>query len=150
MSYIYVLWVVFLSYGVIYGKYIFNEKYPCICQHATKVQYCKGQTERTLWVLFTSNILISFRISASKFDYNLAHGKIAYQSSNHIHPLQPTAAKAVDGNRDPTFNHGSCAHTESSTQPFWVVDLGNVYRIAYVTITNRLGKHIITNALIRN
>ena len=84
---------------------------------------------------------MSYRISASNFGYNLARGRNAYQNSKLYHGAQPTADKAVDGERDPKFSHGSCTHTRISvTKPFWVVDLGHVYRIAFIAITNRLGK----------
>ena len=79
-------------------------------------------------------------LSASIMSNNLAKGKSAYQSSTHSHAVDPRAEKAVDGNRDPDFLHHSCTHTVSETSPFWVVDLGQVYRIGYVVITNRIGK----------
>ena len=68
---------------------------------------------------------------------NLALNKNVHQSSNYQSIYRPTASKAVDGNRDPNFSNGSCSHTWWEYEPFWVVDLGQVYRISHVVITNR-------------
>ncbi|ROL52947.1 Fucolectin-1 [Anabarilius grahami] len=54
---------------------------------------------------------------------------MAVQSSTY-NP-QVDAENAVDGNR------GSCTHTNVEFNPWWRVDLGNVYSIHKVTITNR-------------
>ena len=62
---------------------------------------------------------------------NLALYRDTYQSTTlGPHP----ADKAVDGNR---YEYPSCTHTASETDPFWVVDLGEVYQIGHVSITNR-------------
>ncbi|XP_061090490.1 fucolectin-1-like [Conger conger] len=47
------------------------------------------------------------------------------------------AANAIDGNRDPDFHHGSCAHTSIGHNSWWRVDLLRSYLITSVTITNR-------------
>ncbi|XP_042561084.1 fucolectin-like [Clupea harengus] len=47
------------------------------------------------------------------------------------------AQNAIDGNRDPDYHHGSCAHTEEQTHPWWRVDLLRQYTITSVAITNR-------------
>ncbi|KAJ8340853.1 hypothetical protein SKAU_G00331440 [Synaphobranchus kaupii] len=47
------------------------------------------------------------------------------------------ADHGIDGNRDSTFDHGSCFHTERGPNPWWRVDLLEMYVIASVTITNR-------------
>nr|Q9I931.1 RecName: Full=Fucolectin-1; Flags: Precursor [Anguilla japonica]BAB03523.1 fucolectin-1 [Anguilla japonica] len=44
---------------------------------------------------------------------------------------------AIDGNRDSDFSHGSCSHTTNSPNPWWRVDLLQLYTITSVTITNR-------------
>ncbi|KAK9957089.1 hypothetical protein ABG768_011359 [Culter alburnus] len=65
---------------------------------------------------------------------NLALGATAVQSSTY----QLTVAKnAVDGNKDSYFNHGSCSATNGDKDPWWRVDLLDVYRITRVSITNR-------------
>lgn len=47
------------------------------------------------------------------------------------------AGKAIDGNRNGMYFDGSCSHTEGETNPWWRVDLLNVYRVSSVTISNR-------------
>ena len=70
---------------------------------------------------------------------NLALKKDTYQSSTWSDGNNPmTANKAVDGNRDVYLDSLSCTHTDGETDPFWIVDLGKVYRIGHVSITNRL------------
>ncbi|KAL0961809.1 hypothetical protein UPYG_G00331970 [Umbra pygmaea] len=63
---------------------------------------------------------------------NLALKGVAVQSS-----LQGSyiASHAIDGNRQ-TF-HLHCTQTEEETNPWWRVDLRNVYRVRSVSITNR-------------
>ena len=65
---------------------------------------------------------------------NLALNKPATQSTNRI----TTADTAVDGNRNARFGSGICTHSLKEADPFWVVDLGSIYRISHVSITNRL------------
>ncbi|XP_073481032.1 fucolectin-1-like [Aquarana catesbeiana] len=57
--------------------------------------------------------------------------------------LQPwgylgAAINAIDGNQDPDAYHGSCSHTHNHLSPWWRVDLLKPYKIAYITITNRI------------
>ncbi|XP_026011122.1 uncharacterized protein LOC113014027 [Astatotilapia calliptera] len=47
------------------------------------------------------------------------------------------AGKAVDGNRDANYQSGSCTLTNAESDPWWRVDLVNVYTIGTVMITNR-------------
>ncbi|XP_048057804.1 uncharacterized protein LOC125275148 [Megalobrama amblycephala] len=65
---------------------------------------------------------------------NLALNAKAVQSSTA--PLGD-AQHAVDGDRNSDANKGSCSHTNSDFNPWWRVDLENVYSISNVTITNR-------------
>ncbi|KAG5858058.1 hypothetical protein ANANG_G00026060 [Anguilla anguilla] len=71
------------------------------------------------------------------------------------------ASNAIDGNRDSFFYHGSCTHTSGGDNPWWRVDLLQVYTITSVTITNRgdccgerisgaqilIGKHLKNNGI---
>uniref|UniRef100_A0A8C1V652 Si:ch73-359m17.2 n=1 Tax=Cyprinus carpio TaxID=7962 RepID=A0A8C1V652_CYPCA len=66
---------------------------------------------------------------------NLALNARVVQSSLG-HP-QGVAEHAVDGNRDSNYAKGSCTHTEAEFNPWWRADLGNVYSISNVSITNR-------------
>lgn len=48
------------------------------------------------------------------------------------------AAKAIDGRRNSFYSAGSCSHTaEDETEPWWRVDLGEIYTVISVKITNR-------------
>ncbi|XP_054023506.1 uncharacterized protein LOC104300699 [Dryobates pubescens] len=66
---------------------------------------------------------------------NVALGRPATQSSL----LDPGsgARKAVDGNRDGDWEHGSCAHTAEEPEPWWQVDLGRSHRVYAVLVQNR-------------
>ncbi|XP_036394348.1 uncharacterized protein LOC118784294 [Megalops cyprinoides] len=67
---------------------------------------------------------------------NVALRGKATQSSTYSYMSR--AAKAIDGNRDGVFSRGSCTHTEGETNPWWRLDLMDVYRVTSVTITNRV------------
>ncbi|XP_064881057.1 fucolectin-like, partial [Oncorhynchus nerka] len=47
------------------------------------------------------------------------------------------ANNAIDGNRGSNYHKISCIHTEQETNPWWRVDLLDLYRVTAVTITNR-------------
>ncbi|XP_048057805.1 fucolectin-7-like [Megalobrama amblycephala] len=66
---------------------------------------------------------------------NLALGATAVQSSTY--DKLAAAQKAVDGNRNPIRKHGSCSHTNADKDPWWRVDLLEVYMVTRVSITNR-------------
>ncbi|XP_051728532.1 fucolectin-5 isoform X8 [Ctenopharyngodon idella] len=66
---------------------------------------------------------------------NLAlHAKVVQSST---HPQGGDAQRAVDGNRNSDSRKGSCTHTKTEFNPWWRVDLGNVYSVSNVIITNR-------------
>ncbi|XP_039456012.1 uncharacterized protein LOC116319484 [Oreochromis aureus] len=67
--------------------------------------------------------------------YNLALKQTAVQSSTS--GTVGIAGKAVDGNRDANYQSGSCTLTNVESDPWWRVDLVNVYTIGTVMITNR-------------
>uniref|UniRef100_A0A3Q4MKF2 Si:ch73-359m17.2 n=1 Tax=Neolamprologus brichardi TaxID=32507 RepID=A0A3Q4MKF2_NEOBR len=67
--------------------------------------------------------------------YNVALKKTAVQSSTSS--TVGTAGRAVDGNRDASYQRGSCTLTSGQSNPWWRVDLVNVYTIGTVMITNR-------------
>ena len=45
----------------------------------------------------------------------------------------------MDGNDNPDFNGRSCTHTNDESTVWWVVDLGDTYKITGVSLVNRLG-----------
>uniref|UniRef100_A0A3Q4GZZ9 Si:ch73-359m17.2 n=1 Tax=Neolamprologus brichardi TaxID=32507 RepID=A0A3Q4GZZ9_NEOBR len=67
--------------------------------------------------------------------YNLALKRPAVQSSTS--GPWGTAGRAVDGNRDASYQRGSCTLTSGQSNPWWRVDLVNVYTIGAVMIINR-------------
>ena len=65
---------------------------------------------------------------------NLALGKPTKGSTNQ---LPSEASNAVDGNRNANMAHGSCSSTSKAKGNWWQVDIGAVYEIQNVLITNR-------------
>ncbi|XP_058639042.1 uncharacterized protein LOC131544678 isoform X1 [Onychostoma macrolepis] len=66
---------------------------------------------------------------------NLALGGKAVQSTTY--PELGAAQNAVDGNRQSIYARGSCSVTNGDRDSWWRVDLGDVYRVTRVSITNR-------------
>ncbi|XP_016315909.1 fucolectin-7-like [Sinocyclocheilus anshuiensis] len=66
---------------------------------------------------------------------NLALGGTAVQSSTYSDLA--AAQNAVDGNRESVYALGSCSVTNGDMNPWWRVDLSDVYRVTRVSITNR-------------
>ncbi|XP_032893986.1 uncharacterized protein LOC116984036 [Amblyraja radiata] len=65
---------------------------------------------------------------------NVAFGALPKQSSTDEEAI---AERAIDGNSDSDFTHGSCARTRKSNNPWWRVDLIEIYNVSDVRITNR-------------
>lgn len=65
---------------------------------------------------------------------NIALNKTATQSSNYDYA---TADRAVDGNTSGEFGHGSVTHTQNDYRSWWMVDLGENYKIGDIEIWNR-------------
>ncbi|XP_071089208.1 fucolectin-1-like [Haliotis cracherodii] len=90
-------------------------------------------------MMATQFVLICLAITAvtvvSCSTFNVALYKPASQSS--LYNNASTADKAVDGNYDPVFGN-SCASTRHfDREPWWRVDLGRMYHVTSVGITNR-------------
>ncbi|KAI4811419.1 hypothetical protein KUCAC02_014328 [Chaenocephalus aceratus] len=65
---------------------------------------------------------------------NLAIQGKAAQSSLHANA---DASKAIDGNRDSSYYHGSCSHTANDLNPWWRLALPKTHKVFSVKITNR-------------
>uniref|UniRef100_A0A673NHD9 Fucolectin tachylectin-4 pentraxin-1 domain-containing protein n=1 Tax=Sinocyclocheilus rhinocerous TaxID=307959 RepID=A0A673NHD9_9TELE len=63
------------------------------------------------------------------------NARVVQSSLLHI---EGVAERAVDGNRNANYGKGSCTHTKAEFNPWWRADLGNVYSISKVAITNRV------------
>ncbi|XP_077861775.1 uncharacterized protein LOC144342590 [Saccoglossus kowalevskii] len=73
-------------------------------------------------------------------EYNeVAEGKTAHQI-NTAWRWNGYAKNAIDGNTYQWFNYPntSCTHTNKTVNPWWMVDLQDVYIIKWVNITNRM------------
>ncbi|XP_070537090.1 adhesion G protein-coupled receptor L2-like [Ptychodera flava] len=82
--------------------------------------------------VISSTILCN--VSGNSSCWNFAFLKSATQSSVKLNAI---ASRAVDGNRDSNFQHGSCTHTKQESEPWWKVDLAVEYTIHTVVVTNR-------------
>uniref|UniRef100_A0A673W0M5 Fucolectin tachylectin-4 pentraxin-1 domain-containing protein n=1 Tax=Salmo trutta TaxID=8032 RepID=A0A673W0M5_SALTR len=83
---------------------------------------------------FTGIFLLFLRVTM-QID-NVALRGVAAQSS--LFNRQYSPRNVIDGNRNSNYNSGgSCSSTEFNTNPWWRVDLLDVYRVTAVTITNR-------------
>ncbi|XP_032893963.1 fucolectin-like [Amblyraja radiata] len=65
---------------------------------------------------------------------NVASGGRPTQSSTYA---GAGAHRANDGNSDIHFRSGSCSRTRKSTNPWWRIDLIEIYNVSDVIITNR-------------
>ncbi|MBU9728837.1 glycoside hydrolase family 98 domain-containing protein [Diplocloster modestus] len=65
---------------------------------------------------------------------NIALNKTATQSST-LYGAGPE--RAVDGNADGDYGHGSVTHTDNEAQAWWMVDLGSLYRVGGIEVFNR-------------
>ena len=65
---------------------------------------------------------------------NIALNKSTTQSSTQ---LDGSSSRAIDGNTDGSFWNGSVTLTNWENQPWWEIDLGDVYEISDLKIWNR-------------
>ena len=70
----------------------------------------------------------------SLYSANLALGRPAAQSSTSE---AATANRAVDGNEDSDYTHGSVSSTKQEPQPWWEVDLGEAAPIRSIQVWHR-------------
>ncbi|XP_072269311.1 pentraxin fusion protein-like [Pyxicephalus adspersus] len=66
---------------------------------------------------------------------NIARQGYPYQSSYYSDRYWAT--KAIDGNQDLNFTHGSCMQTNPQYVPWWWVDLKQKYAVNYVVVSGR-------------
>ncbi|XP_003450306.1 fucolectin-4 [Oreochromis niloticus] len=87
-----------------------------------------------------ASLLLLFVQMSSVFTYqNVALRGKATQSNRYQGgwDVFGAASNAIDGNRESRFDHGSCSHTATETNPWWRVDLLESYIITSMSITNR-------------
>lgn len=68
---------------------------------------------------------------------NIAFQKTAYMSSLYMNDNKYAAEKGIDGDRTTDLASGACFSTDRESQPSWTVDLGAVYDLQEIRITNR-------------
>ncbi|XP_075688025.1 uncharacterized protein LOC142656914 isoform X2 [Rhinoderma darwinii] len=78
-----------------------------------------------------------FTAISGYFDYrdNLAFRGITSQSSTY--DKFGASENAIDGSSSTVYMSGHCSHTDMDVEPWWRVDLVNVYNVTKVKITNR-------------
>ncbi|XP_005748015.1 uncharacterized protein LOC102212765 [Pundamilia nyererei] len=96
-----------------------------------------GNGEPFMWQDLHCGEQLNFICQSGHLLHNLALKKTAVQSSNGDNI--GLAFKAVDGNRDENYQKWSCTLTLQQSDPWWRVDLGRVYTIGAVAITNIAG-----------
>lgn len=88
------------------------------------------------WIIWIACIGISIPATDAE---NLAQRGNATQIDTYHNGI---ATNAIDGNRNSDFHHGgSCTHTSSITDPWWRVDLKDIYVITSITVVNQNGSH---------
>uniref|UniRef100_A0A670J4Y9 Fucolectin tachylectin-4 pentraxin-1 domain-containing protein n=1 Tax=Podarcis muralis TaxID=64176 RepID=A0A670J4Y9_PODMU len=92
----------------------------------------QGRTVRCCLLLMLLTILPT---RPALEDTNVALAGEASQSSTYS--SLGAAGNAIDGSTASNFNQGSCTHTNSENNPWWMVDLKAQYQVLRVTITNR-------------
>jgi hypothetical protein len=100
---------------------------------------CTNAKGRYVWVVLRAKqqlTLCEVRVMTEdpKKGANIARGKPAQQSST---TQGGEASRAVDGNIDTIYAHGSCTHTHYDNEPWWMVDLETNRKIGGVQIWNR-------------
>ncbi len=76
---------------------------------------------------------------------NIAQGKATTQSSTQH---GGASSRAVDGNTDGEWGHGSITHSEEGvTAPVWEVDLGDTVNIEKISVWNRDGLEVRLNGV---
>src|SRR5262245_45080602 len=104
---------------------------PQICASHGGEKFCTRRKEIVLLMrlgplLGTALVLLGSASPAFARGKNLAQGMTATQSSTHD---KFGADRAVDGRTDGNLGNNSVAHTNQENQPWWQVDLGQVYQI---------------------
>ncbi|XP_077127865.1 uncharacterized protein LOC143783346 [Ranitomeya variabilis] len=69
---------------------------------------------------------------------NKAKSGEASQESDLKNPVMGYAKNAIDGGNDTTYNNGSCTHTNQVKNPWWKLNLKQIYKISNVVLTNRM------------
>ncbi|CAJ0932314.1 unnamed protein product [Ranitomeya imitator] len=69
---------------------------------------------------------------------NIARNGEASQISDFKYPIMGYAKNAIDGGKNTDYHKGSCTHTNNQKNPWWKLDLKQMYKISNVVIANRM------------
>ncbi|CAB1317890.1 unnamed protein product [Coregonus sp. 'balchen'] len=92
------------------------------------------------WSLSLCSLIgvVSLAQMSSTSTVNVALQGVATQSSLYGTDINNVkASNAIDGSKNPNADLGSCTHTELEANPWWSVNLLDVYKVTAVVITNR-------------
>lgn len=64
-------------------------------------------------------------------------GRATQSSVNRASSCLGLAQNAIDGNRQADLAKGSCAQTDTENNPWWRLDLIQIYTVDTVALTNR-------------
>lgn len=84
--------------------------------------------------VYVAIMMVVTQIVWAQTPVNIAFNQPATQSTT---ANDGEASRAVDGVTDGAWAIGSVTHTESTLQPWWEVDLGNVQQIGGISLWNR-------------
>ena len=105
----------------------------CHCKFFYKTAYLNGG----LCDIIAMKLIIALIVAGDMKIANVALRKPCRQVDVRDNGV---ASRAVDGNRDGNFAHGSCCLTGYHMEPWWMVDLLQVRHIISVVITSRTDK----------
>ena len=86
-----------------------------------------------------SKILSLSEVQVFASEENISKVARATQSSTS---LEGTAERAIDGNTSGKFSENSTTHSETSTDPWWEVDLGKASAIDKIVVWNRTDEEV--------
>ncbi|KAM8898817.1 uncharacterized protein AB9W97_009571 isoform 2-T2 [Spinachia spinachia] len=92
-----------------------------------------------IWILNGISLMLTSGALAGTLLRNVALDQPAVQSSD-TRLRDKTAGRAVDGVKDGRYEKGFCTCTNEESDPWWRVDLQNMYNIIAITITQEDSK----------
>ncbi|XP_073533090.1 uncharacterized protein [Phyllobates terribilis] len=91
-----------------------------------------------LSLILLGSIDLSLGCDPGPGDLNIARNGEASQVTLPQSQVMGYAKNAIDGVKNVFYMNGSCTHTTKVKNPWWKLDLKQIYRISTVVITNRM------------
>ncbi len=82
----------------------------------------------------SGNQIAKYKCATCSSLTNIAKNKPTYQSST---AWGGVSSRAVDGNTNGIYSHGSVTHTHKQTNAFWELDLQKIHKIDHIKVYNR-------------